>query len=590
MFEYIPLLIAILVSIVSLFDDFFKNGKFIWRTLKGWVLVALALMAFIWSSWNLHSTQQENANVTSIAYRQVLDGVGFILQHVVTNPIREKETNTLMFEALRGKEHLEVVARIRLVARHEQSSFVTDGRSLIGGGFDQPYQLFDYNINRGEKLLNDVVTKHSHYLSASVIAAIDKILMDEFFVKTLNFKDKERLISYGKEEEDRFNEEWDYIKERSYYCTKESKYCVLGYYYFGGIEKDSDYSSFLTFLNKVEDLVREIEKCNKKPISVFKPSTEAYKKRLSTFHSHPDTEYRAEKIVENKMPSNATNFDTVLENATSVNFSDAAILPGFRVLNDSFPVICLKGFSDYIYSFCLDKENRIFYYQNSRPSSGGTFIRLNLKTGVLIDEFRGGETGPADQKVTIDPIDNGQYPIKLLMLSEATLSWANGGHRNDFSLEEREKLRKISILLNNLHANYPSIKHNKSSQSSVTKLKFDSVKIDISVSVVNCDKVDFICKSFTSKEASKFNGLRDYNGFEKYMYWGGFFATFDSPNGKTESIEMTKYNNTTYRLSFKCDISRSGFFFYLFKASKAGLSTTCCEDNYFAYELDLNAK
>lgn len=224
-------------------------------TAKGLVVLILALGSLIVGVIDVRNKDLQLldvARIRDIANRQVLDGVNYLVRHVIAEQF-ESMDNRELFSKIESPANLVSVGQECLV--NFSGGSIGDGHGGVGGFFDHQWQLYAFNVEHGRKLLEDVVFKYGAFIDPALIVRINDVVHDEFFVNdfTLN-----RSIVFYLE-----------IAEKE---SRESMSCsgsgTLGLYYFKAVyikgkERPPDYQRFLRFMGKLRSLVDNSSEGNK---------------------------------------------------------------------------------------------------------------------------------------------------------------------------------------------------------------------------------------------------------------------------------------------------------------------------------------
>ena len=171
MIDFIPLVTAFVATLIGIVGNKWDKEKTGLQRLTwaGWIAVVLGVVALVHGIWTLSDKNRQIADVVrvkQIAYQDIIDGIDFMLLHLADNEVRSMNSNAAVFARLRDPAYLEQIGRQSIV-NWTGEGMVFDG--VAAPGFTHTYQLFDFNISRGEPLLNDVLLKYSHLMQPSTI-------------------------------------------------------------------------------------------------------------------------------------------------------------------------------------------------------------------------------------------------------------------------------------------------------------------------------------------------------------------------------------------------------------------------------------
>lgn len=261
--DFVPVLTAFVATLVGVFGGKWDHekrglGKLPW---SGWIAAVLAVVALGHGVWTLNEKNRQIsdvARVKQIAYDQILVGVDFLLLHLADREVRELKSNTAKFARLREPAYLDQIGKTSLV-NYTGAGVVTDG--VDSPGFTHAWELFDFNITRGEQLLNDSLVKYGHLLEPEAVVRVNEVLRNNFFRAKFRFRHNQIYL-------DEALGEW----KRAY---KDSPWGSLGLYYFdavyeGASKRPGKYEDYLQFLSKIQGLVDYVAARQSSPSVMFR--------------------------------------------------------------------------------------------------------------------------------------------------------------------------------------------------------------------------------------------------------------------------------------------------------------------------------
>lgn len=262
MMDFVPLLTAFAAALLGVFGGKWDKDKRGLRKLpwSGWFAMFLAVAALGHGVWTLNDKNRQISDVArikQIAYDQIVVGTDFLLLHLADREVRDMKSNSTKFARLREPTYLEQIGKTSLV-NYTGAGVVTDG---VGSpDFTHTWELFDFNISRGEQLLNDSLVKYGHLLEPEVVIRVNEVLRDNFFRAKFRFRHNQTYL-------DEALGEW----KRNY---KDSPWGSLGLFYFNAVyegpsKRTGKYEEYLRFLSKVQGLVDYVTAKQSSPSVMF---------------------------------------------------------------------------------------------------------------------------------------------------------------------------------------------------------------------------------------------------------------------------------------------------------------------------------
>ena len=255
MTSYVALIVAFLMTVVGIVGNTWNaNGKGLRRlTRTAWAVLFLAVAALVIGASQARQKDAEIRDVFAIrkvANRQILDAASYLLRHLMSQYEMRFLDNDALFAAIRNPENLSVVGQRCLL--DAPGGTTLDGFGGVGGGFEQPWQLYDFNIDHGRKMLDDVIVKYASFVTPTLLLKIGAVLSDDFFVNTFPFTPHRFEIELDPDETKHLAE-----TNKSILC---SPYGTIGLHYFKAVylpgkHRAPDYQAFFQFLAKLQALV-----------------------------------------------------------------------------------------------------------------------------------------------------------------------------------------------------------------------------------------------------------------------------------------------------------------------------------------------
>ncbi len=253
MTSYVTLAVAFLMTLVGIVGNTWNVHRRGLRRLTpiGWTVLVLALTALVVGLLEARRKDAEIRDVYAIrqvAHRQVLEAVSYLIRHLMTQYEMRSLDNAGLLAAIRKVDNLSKLGRTCLVDASGGS--ITDGFGGVGGAFEQPWQLYAFNVDHGRGMLDDVVTKYAAFVTPQLLLKINDVTADEFFVSKFTLTPGKYWIDLALAE------------------TKESITCsgwgTIGVHYFNAVyirgkERAPDYRAFLMWLDKLQRLVEYTE-------------------------------------------------------------------------------------------------------------------------------------------------------------------------------------------------------------------------------------------------------------------------------------------------------------------------------------------
>lgn len=250
MLTYLSLGVALFMTLVGIVGKTWneKNKGVRRLTPTGIAVLLLALAAFgIGSSEAVKKDAQlrDIARIRHIANRQVLDGVNYLVRHLLAEHI-DSVRNKALFEQIESPANLDAVGRQCLV--DPSGTNVADNYGGVGGNFNQPWELIAFDVDHGRQLLDDAILKYAGFVEPDLIIRINEVLGDEFFVDR---------FSLGPSNKHYLELALSETREQPSSC---SGWGTLGHFYFNAVyiegkERQPDYTAFLAFTKKLRSLV-----------------------------------------------------------------------------------------------------------------------------------------------------------------------------------------------------------------------------------------------------------------------------------------------------------------------------------------------
>ncbi|HVT59439.1 MAG TPA: hypothetical protein VHR45_13685 [Thermoanaerobaculia bacterium] len=186
MTTYITLAVAFLMTLVGIVGHTWSaHRKGLHRlTLTGWAVLALALAALVTGAVEARRKDAEISDVHAIreiAHRQVLEAASYLVRHLMTQYEMRFLDDAHLFAAIKQPENLSRLGQECLV--HSLGVSVVDGFGGVGGSFEQPWQLYAFNIDHGRRMLDEVATKYAAFVKPALLLRINAVTADSFFVE-----------------------------------------------------------------------------------------------------------------------------------------------------------------------------------------------------------------------------------------------------------------------------------------------------------------------------------------------------------------------------------------------------------------------
>ncbi|MFZ1010035.1 MAG: hypothetical protein WAN65_24570 [Candidatus Sulfotelmatobacter sp.] len=246
MTSYFALAVAFLMTIAGIVGktwDTRRQG--LQRLTKtGLAVVLLAVASLTIGVLEIRKKDAEIRDIHSIrhiANRQVLDAANYLTRLLLAERLANGLDNKAMFTAIEDPANLSKLGQYCLV--DPGGALTADGYGGVGGSFEQPWQLYAFDIDHGRRMLDDVIVKYGSFIEPTLMLRINDVLADDFFVNRFPLtRDKSDLDLALAE-------------------TKESITCsgwgTLGhfYFYFRGRDRPPDYRPLLTLMGKIRALV-----------------------------------------------------------------------------------------------------------------------------------------------------------------------------------------------------------------------------------------------------------------------------------------------------------------------------------------------
>lgn len=263
MFDYLPIIIGLFAALVGIFGKSWDEKKAgIKRiTLKGWMVILLAVVSFAFAAWTIAKKNEQLskvADIKTIANKQIFEGVNYFLRDLVV----PNKSNDSIFIELKDTSFLAKVGH-EILINPDSSGVIVNG---INGDFIHPFELHSANIKYAEGLLNDAIIKYSSVVDPETIILINNIISDKFYKEKFKLTTQKMYLDLAITE---YRDNWKNNFEPFY--TPGS---YLGLYYFDRVydgkgKRPGDFTDFLSFIDKIEKLVQHINNEQKQPLSIF---------------------------------------------------------------------------------------------------------------------------------------------------------------------------------------------------------------------------------------------------------------------------------------------------------------------------------
>lgn len=250
--DYLPALLAFLFAILATLSktkDQTKSGiRSITRS--GWCLVVLSMISLLYGGFAIHQThdiQSKREVIAGIARNWMVNGVNLLLKPLCGTPNITTSTDTAAkYRAFRSRENLDKVGKQRAVQRPGMGGLVSMPTSLTPyHAFEEPYQLYDYIIRRGEDAVMRALRLFGTHLTEEEIIAVSTLLSDEFLNGNYRLAGKTMYFELGLEDERKSQE--------------TSPWNTIGLHYFNAVYKGvaarkADLQPVTEFLAKAEKI------------------------------------------------------------------------------------------------------------------------------------------------------------------------------------------------------------------------------------------------------------------------------------------------------------------------------------------------
>src|SRR6202167_51087 len=167
MTSYFALAVAFLMTIVGIVGktwDTRRHGlQRLTRTGLAVVLLAVASLSIGVLEIRKKDTEiRDIHSIRHIANRQVLDAASYLTRLLLAERLANGLDNKTLFATIEDPSNLSKLGQYCLV---DPSGAVTaDGYGGVGGAFEQPWQLYAFNIDHGRRMLDDVIVKYGSFI------------------------------------------------------------------------------------------------------------------------------------------------------------------------------------------------------------------------------------------------------------------------------------------------------------------------------------------------------------------------------------------------------------------------------------------
>jgi hypothetical protein len=246
MTSYFALAVAFLMTIAGIvgktWDTRRQGLQRLTRT--GLAVVLLAVSSLTIGVLEIRRKDAEIRDIHSIrhiANRQVLDAANYLTRLLLAERRADGLDSRALFTAIEDPTNLSKLGQVCLV--DPGGGVIADGYGGVGGSFEQPWQLYAFDIDHGRRMLDDVVVKYGAFIEPTLMLRINDVLADEFFVNRFPLTQDKVELDLALAE------------------TKESITCsgwgTLGhfYFYFHGRDRPPEYQPFLALMGKIQALI-----------------------------------------------------------------------------------------------------------------------------------------------------------------------------------------------------------------------------------------------------------------------------------------------------------------------------------------------
>jgi hypothetical protein len=263
--DFFPLFTAFAATVVGIIGNTWDKRKrgFHRLTTTGRAAVALGVASLAYGTWTIYDKNRQISNVAcvkQIAYQQIFEGLDSLLLHLADRDVLSMQSNNEILTRLRAPSYMEELGKKDLVNVTASGTLVDP---IPGPGFTHPYQMYDFNISRGEQLLNDVLVKYSHLIEPETIVRINAVLHDDCFRTKYRLTPNQVYLEQAVD---------DWKRTGQY-----SPWGTLGLYYFNAVyfgpsKRPGKCDQYLAFMARVGELVRHTNAKQSKASVLFKNS------------------------------------------------------------------------------------------------------------------------------------------------------------------------------------------------------------------------------------------------------------------------------------------------------------------------------
>lgn len=256
MLYYLPLVFGLIFAITGVFIvGWEKHATSNKVTLHGWLTIFMSIVCFTLSAYILYNRNSELKQVKDIRKRTNIRLITAV-NYMVRDHVKASSNNLEVFKSLRDSFTINQMSRAVLISA---SPYTLKG---LNTDYKHQYELISANIQSGVNIMNEINNTYKYILEPEIADCLHDVLDDRYLHKKYN------LSAYKHDLDTLAN---------LYAQTKPSQLSpeyFLGYYYFDylnntAIRNSPNYNDYLTFIKKLEKLVKCIEKRHKKDAIIF---------------------------------------------------------------------------------------------------------------------------------------------------------------------------------------------------------------------------------------------------------------------------------------------------------------------------------